>query len=274
MNDLKIAVAGKGGVGKTLIAGTLARLLARDGFRVLAVDADPAMNLAYALGIPSDLASKIVPIAQNRGLIEERTGVKPGSAFGIFISLTPTVDDIADKYGVVGPDGVRLLVMGTVRSGGSGCMCPANSLIRALIRHVTLMRGDAVVMDMEAGLEHLGRATVRGFDALLCVVEPGAQSIETASRIKRLAEDINVEEVLAVGNKVMTNQDRSFIEESLSKIGLDVICTVPFDPSIIRADALRVAPIDYSPSSPAIEAIMKLERILKNKYGQPSLKDP
>jgi len=264
---LKVAVAGKGGVGKTLIAGTLARLLARDGFRVLAVDADPAMNLAYALGIPSDTASKIVPLTENKGLIEERTGAKPGTAFSIFINLTPTVDDIAERYGVLGPDGVKLLVMGTLRSGGSGCMCPANSLIRALIRHITLVRGDAVVMDMEAGLEHLGRATVRGFDALLCVVEPGAQSIETARRIKHLAEDINIREVLAVGNKVMRKEDERIIKDSLNKIELDLICSIPFDTDIIRADSSRVAPIDYVPSSPAIAAIKKLEAILKEKYG-------
>lgn len=264
---MKVAVAGKGGVGKTLIAGTLARLLARDGFRVLAVDADPAMNLAYALGIPSDTASKIVPLTENKGLIEERTGAKPGTAFSIFINLTPTVDDIAERYGVLGPDGVKLLVMGTLRSGGSGCMCPANSLIRALIRHITLVRGDAVVMDMEAGLEHLGRATVRGFDALLCVVEPGAQSIETARRIKHLAEDINIREVLAVGNKVMRKEDERIIKDSLNKIELDLICSIPFDTDIIRADSSRVAPIDYVPSSPAIAAIKKLEAILKEKYG-------
>lgn len=264
---MKIAVAGKGGVGKTLVAGTLARLLARDGFRVLAVDADPAMNLAYALGIPPDIASRIVPVAENKELIEERTGAKPGSAFGVFISLTPSVADIADKYGVVGPDNVRLLVMGTIRSGGSGCMCAANSLIRALIRHITLMRGDAAIMDMEAGLEHLGRATVRGFDALLCVVEPGVQSIETANRIKFLANDINVREVLAVGNKVMAKEDRTFIEESIQKIGLDLVCTIPFDQNIIRADSFRQAPIDYSPESPAIEAIRRLENMLKDRYG-------
>jgi len=264
---LKIAFAGKGGVGKTLISGTFARLLARDGFRVLAVDADPSMNLAYALGIPSDVVSKIIPISENNSLIEERTGATPGSAFGIFISLTPTVDDIAERYGVVGPDSVRLLVMGTVRSGGSGCMCPANSLIRALIRHITLVEKDAVVMDMEAGLEHLGRATVRGFDALLCVIDPGAQSIETAGRIKHLAGDINVREVLAVANKVMTEEDGKFVRDSLSRIGLDLICVIPFDQNIIRADALRVAPVDHSPSSPAISGIKVLEEILVQKYG-------
>lgn len=264
---MKIAIAGKGGVGKTLVSGTLARLLARDGFRVLAVDADPAMNLAYALGIPIDTAAKIVPIAENKELIEERTGAKPGSAFSIFVSLTPTVDDIAGKYGVDGPDGVRLLVMGTVRSGGSGCMCPANSLVSALVRHITVMERDAVVMDMEAGLEHLGRATVRGFDVLLCVVEPGTQSLETAGRIKSLAEDIDVREVLAVGNKVMTASDEAFIKNSLDSIGLDLVCTIPFDQNIIHADVARAAPIDHSPSSPAVTAIKELEETLNDRYG-------
>jgi len=264
---LKIAVAGKGGVGKTFVAGTLSRFLSRDGFRVLAVDADPAMNLAYALGIPSDVASRIVPITENKSLIEERTGAKPGSHFSGFISLTPTVDDIAEKYGVTGPDGVRLLVMGTIRSGGSGCMCSANSLTRALVRHITLTSGEVVVMDMEAGLEHLGRATAKGFDALLCVVEPGAQSVETAGRIRLLAEDINIEQVLTVGNKIMSEDDEGFLTDSLGKIGLDLVCMIPFDQNIIRADAQRVAPLDHSPSSPAVTAVKKLEEMLKNMYG-------
>jgi len=266
-NEVKLAVAGKGGVGKTLIAGTLSRFLARNGYRVLAVDADPAINLAYALGIPSGVASKIVPITENHQLINERTGVKPGTGFGALFRLTPTVDDITDKYGVVGPDNVRLLVMGTIRSGGSGCMCPANALIRALIRHVTFERKDAVVMDMEAGLEHLGRATVRGFDALLCVVEPGTQSIETAMKIKRLAEDIGVKEVLAVGNKVAAKEDQEFIELSLGKAGLELACVIPFDRTILRADTLRVAPMDYCPDSPAIKSIRRLEENLKERYG-------
>ena len=264
---MKVAVAGKGGVGKTLIAGTLSRLLARDGFRVLAVDADPAMNLAYAIGIPHQIASKIVPIAENRRLIEERTGVKPGSAFGVFISLTPTVSDIAEKFGVLGPDNVRLLVVGTIRYGGSGCACPANTLIRSLLRHITMVRGDVVVMDMEAGLEHLGRATVKGFDVLLCVVDPGAQSIETAERINRLAKYINVKEVLAVGSKVTSSSDERFIEKSASEIGLEVIGMVPFDPEVLKADRMRVAPIDLAPSSPAISAIKNLRDTLKARLG-------
>lgn len=265
---MKIAVAGKGGVGKTLISGTLARFYARSGYRVLAVDADPAMNLAYAIGIPFEASSKIIPIAENTALIEERTGAKPGSAFGIFFSLTPTVDDIADKYGVIGPDGVRLLVMGTIRSGGSGCSCPANSLVSALIRHITLRKGDIVVMDMEAGLEHLGRATARGFDALLCVVEPSAPSIETAIRIRDLAYDINIRRVIFVGNKISDQEEKKYIEESLSRFDLSVLHFIPFDQCVARAGRLRVAPIDYSPSSPAVLAIKELgEKLVEMLLG-------
>ncbi|MEM3591212.1 MAG: AAA family ATPase [Candidatus Bathyarchaeia archaeon] len=255
---MKIAVAGKGGVGKTLISGTLARVYARQGYRVLAVDADPAMNLAYAIGIPPEVSSRIVPIAENTSLIEERTGAKPGSAFGIFFSLTPTVEDIADKYGVIGPDGVRLLVMGTIRSGGSGCACPANSLISALIRHVALKEGDVVVMDLEAGLEPLGRATAKGFDALLCVVEPSAPSIETAMRIKNLAGEIGIKRVFFVGNKISSVEDKEYVEEAFSKVGLNLLHLIPFDVCVVKAGRLRVAPIDYSPSSPAVLAIKEL----------------
>ncbi|MBS7656639.1 AAA family ATPase [Candidatus Bathyarchaeota archaeon] len=263
---MKIAVAGKGGVGKTLICGTLARLLARDGYSVLAVDADPAMNLAFSLGIPATEVSKIVPLTENEELISSRTKAPYGSTFGALVNLTPTVDDITEKYGIVGPDRVRLLVMGTVRSGGSGCMCPANSLVRALIRHITLVEKDVVVMDMEAGLEHLGRATVRGFNVLLCVVEPGLQSIETAARIKRLANDINVKEVVGVGNKVTSKRDVKSITESLEKIGMPLLCSIPFDKNIIRADSSRAAPIDYAPSSKAITAIKDLEKTLLTRY--------
>jgi len=158
------------------------------------------------------------------------------------------------------------LVMGTVRGGGTGCMCPANALLRALIQHIMLERREAVVMDMEAGLEHLGRATIRGVDAVIAVVEPGAQSIETARRIKELALDIGLKEVLAVGNKVRTNEDKRFIEESLKKTGLPPSCMIPFDQRIQQADRMHVAPIDFAPSSPAVQAIRELEAMLKQRY--------
>ncbi|MEM1515446.1 MAG: AAA family ATPase [Thermoproteota archaeon] len=255
---MKIVVAGKGGVGKTFVAGTLSRIYARMGLNVLAIDADPAMNLAYALGIPQEKSSRIVPIAENSSLIEERTGAKSGSGFGLLFSLTPTVDDIADRYGVTGPDDVKLLVMGTVRSGGSGCTCPANSLLSALIRHVTLRRGDIVIMDAEAGLEHLGRATAKGFDALICIVEPSAPSIETSIKIRKLASDINIRNIIFVGNKVSDSIEEEYIRRELIKLSLNLFHVIPFDQSVINAGRSHAAPIDYSPSSPAILAIKDL----------------
>lgn len=174
----KVAIAGKGGVGKTTIAATLARLLGRAGLSVLAIDADPAMNLASALGISPALAKTIVPISDNPNLIAERTGARPGETSGAVFNLTPRVEDLASKLGVPASDNTRLLVLGTVKSAGSGCMCPANALLRALLRHLLLRKGEAVVMDIEAGLEHLGRGVIRGVDVVMTVVEPRPPSIK------------------------------------------------------------------------------------------------
>ena len=267
---LKIAVSGKGGVGKTLIAGTISRLLARSEYKVLAVDADPALNLSYTLGIPSDVASKIVPLVNNEDFIRERAGVdsqlEDTRGFQTFFKLNPKVDDVAKKYGVTGPDGVKLLVIGTVGSGGSGCMCPANAIIRAILRHISLKSDEAVVMDTEAGLEHLGRGTARGFQLLLCVVEPGTQSMETVRKIKVLAEDIGITELVAVANKVTSYKDEVFIRKSLDEIGLELFGVIPFDEAIRQADIEQVAPIDYSSDSPAILAIHELKIKIEERY--------
>jgi CO dehydrogenase maturation factor len=252
---MKIAIAGKGGTGKTTLAGTLARAFAQRGYKVLAIDADPAMNLAYSLGIEKDAIAKIVPLYENKELIEERTGIKVDGMFGVAFSLTPKVNDIADKFGIKGPDGVVLLIMGTVKSGGIGCMCPANALLRALLRHLLIERDEIVIMDMEAGLEHLGRGTAKGVDALLIVVEPGIQSIETAVRIKRLGEEIGIPNFIAIGNKIKSLKDEVFLKEELSKANLNLLYSIPYDEKIVEADMLRIAPIDYAKNSKAIEAI-------------------
>jgi len=231
---MKIAITGKGGVGKTTLAGTLARLLARDGMDVLAIDADPDMNLASALGIDEPP----LPLTVYEDLIDERAGGPAG-----MFKLNPKVDDVVERFGVVGPDGVRMLVMGTVDRGGSGCMCPASSFLRALLRHVVLKESSVVIMDMEAGIEHLGRGTTRGIDLMIVVVEPGARSLETAKRIKRLGTDIGVERFAAVINKVGEGEIGA-VDKKLEELGIPVLGSVPYDGLLVKADLAGRSPVD------------------------------
>ncbi|MBQ03797.1 cobalamin biosynthesis protein CobN [Candidatus Bathyarchaeota archaeon] len=267
MNDLKIAVAGKGGVGKTFISGTLARLLAREGYNVLAVDADPNVNTASSLGVPSEIAEKIIPLSENKRLIEEKTGVPPNKFSTKVFRLTPNVSDIVEKFGVIGPDGVQLLVMGTVNDGGAGCMCPSNALLRVLVQHLLIQRKDILVMDMVAGLEHLGRGTARRMDTMLAVIEPRMKSVETVKRVIKLAKEIEVREVLAVGNKIRSERERLFIEEKMRAIGVEIAAYVPYDEAVVEADMEGIAPIDRDDSSPAISALFKLKECLKTRYS-------
>ncbi|MFP4655381.1 MAG: AAA family ATPase [Methanohalobium sp.] len=241
---IKIAITGKGGVGKTTIAGTLARLLAQDDYQVLAIDADSDMNLASAIGIEKPPE----PLTEYKDLIRERAG-ETGGAF----KLNPKVDDVVDKYGVVGPDGVNLLVMGTIEQGGSGCMCPASAFLRAFLRHVILKERSAVIMDMEAGIEHLGRGTTRGIDMMVIVVEPGMRSVETASRIKELAGELDIKHVAAVINK-STLAD---IKPHLKELGIPVLGEIPYDAEIVRADFENTAILDTGTSS--VDAIMDIK---------------
>ena len=254
---MKVAVAGKGGVGKTLVAGTLARLLGREGIRVLAVDADPTPTLASTLGIPSDIAANIIPLTENDELVEERTGMDKKTYGGMF-KLNPRVSDLAEKFGISGPDNVTLLVAGTVTIGGAGCMCPAGALLKALIRHLIVGSDEAFVMDLEAGIENLGRGTSRGMDALITVVEPGQTSINTVERIQKLAHDISVDNVFAVGNKVMDDEDQAAIEVTLNELQIPLLASIPFDKTIRHANLKGIAPLDYAPKSPAVKAIQSI----------------
>ena len=242
---IKIGISGKGGVGKTTISGTLARLLARKGYDVLAIDADPSMNLASALGIKNPPK----PLTEFTELIDERAG---GPA-GVF-KLNPKVDDIVERFGVVGPDNVKLLILGTVERGGSGCMCPASSFMKALLRHVILKMNSVVILDMEAGVEHLGRGTTRGIDIMLIVVEPGARSIETAGRVVELARQIDIKKFGAVINKA--GDDVKVIEDRMKEYGIPVVGEIPYDAALVQADMENIAPIDMG--GKAVEAIKKI----------------
>ena len=228
---MKIAVSGKGGVGKTTLAAFLVRWFAGRGKQVLAIDADPDANLAHGLG--SKGASELIPISEMKDLVAERTESVPGS-FGGFFKMNPQVDDLPERLAVKIGEGIRLMVMGGVKKGGTGCVCPESVLLKNLVQHLILRRNEVVVMDMEAGIEHLGRATSRAVDCLIVVVEPGRRSIDTALKIKDLARDISLERVFLVGNKIRNQSDQGFLKDALP--GFRFLGFVPYDDHIIEAD--------------------------------------
>ncbi|WP_374214221.1 ATP-binding protein [Candidatus Desulfosporosinus nitrosoreducens] len=229
--SIKIAVSGKGGVGKTTLSSLLCYLYARDGQRVLAVDADPDANLGTALGFPREILAQLTPISAERKLIKERTGAEPGT-IGAIYSLNPRVEDIPDTY-VADYRGIKLLRMGSVTQGGSGCACPESTLLKSLLDHIVMERNEIVIVDMEAGLEHLGRGTARGVDAFIVVVEPGRRSIETAQSVVKLARDLGVQKVLAVANKVHPGQ-LAVLEQEINFLPL--LGYFPYDPLVVEAD--------------------------------------
>jgi len=216
---MKIAISGKGGVGKTLLSAFLARAFAADGWDVIAIDADPDANLATALGFPD--ADKIVPVSHLKALIEERAGVKGG-----YFKLNPRVDDLPETHSVK-HNGIRLMVMGEVKRGGGGCYCPENAVLSSLTAHILLGRKDVVILDMAAGIEHLSRGTARAVDLLIIVVEPGRASIDTARRVQTLGTDLGITSLAVVGNKISSHAEEEFIRSQTA--GLPLLGFVPFD---------------------------------------------
>lgn len=238
--SMKIAISGKGGVGKTLLASLLSKTFVEFGYSVIAIDADPDANLAATLGFAHP--EKITPISEMSSLIEERTGVRPGQVAPYF-KLNPKVDDLPEKYSLK-YNGIKLMVMGQIKKGGSGCYCPENALLRALLVHLLVARDEVVILDMEAGIEHLGRGTARAVDKLIIVVEPGRRSVETAYRIDKLAKDIGLQSIAVVGNKLRRQSEREFLTSSLP--GFEFLGFIPYDQAIVDADLANLPLADAS----------------------------
>ena len=255
---MKLAITGKGGVGKTTLTALLAQAYADAGRQVLAVDADPSPCLAGALGFPDELRAQLHPIAEMDALIEERTGAKPGTVGGFF-TINPRVDDIPERFSVM-HRGVKLLEMGSVELGGSGCICPESAMLKTLFTHLLFRKDDVLLMDMYAGVEHLGRATVDFVDAMLVVVEPTRRSLGTAAQIKKLANDIKLDRLYLVGNKVRNDDEAKFLEADTPDMPL--LGFLPADLKVQEADRLGIPVYDHVPAlkEAAAEIRQKLER--------------
>lgn len=250
---MKIAVTGKGGVGKTTISALLSHLYSTEGKKVIAVDADPDANLATALGISKSDVEKLRPIAEIPELIEERTGAKPGASGGIF-KINPKVDDIPDGFGFKAGN-ITLLIMGKSKFASSGCYCPEHALLRRLLKHLIVERDEVVIVDMEAGIEHLTRGTAEGVDAFIVVVEPGQRSLQTANAVKGLAKELGVKRVFVVANKVRKEQDIQFIKDNLSD--MDFLGGMSFNDDIMESD------INGLPSYEASQKSVNEAKIIK-----------
>lgn len=259
---MKIAISGKGGVGKTTLTSTLACILSKD-HDVFAIDADPDMNLATSLGVEE----KIVPISSMRELIKERTGADSGVSFGEVFKMNPKISDLPEKlsYDYKGDGSLKLMTMGTVEKGGEGCVCPAAVLLKALLRNIVVKKEEIVLLDMEAGIEHLGRRTAESVDAMIIVVEPGRKSLETAERIKNLSKDIGIKKTLAVLNKCSSKEEKEFVEKKLDKLDIELIGAIPMDKDVIMSDMEGKPLINYKNSS-SLKSIKEIADKLENTF--------
>lgn len=255
---MKIAITGKGGVGKTTLSAILSYLFAAEGKKVIAVDADPDANLAQALGVKASDIGKIKPLADMAQLIEERTGVKPGTTGGMF-RLNPKVDDIPEGIGYK-THGITLLVMGKAKVAASGCYCPESALLRRLLKHLVVERDEVVIVDMEAGIEHLTRGTAEGVDAFIVVVEPGQRSVQTANTVKDLAKGLGVKEVFVVANKVRNDADITFLKDNIK--GMNLLGALKFNQSVMDADISGISPFDRAPDM--VKEVQEIKKKLQD----------
>ncbi|MBF0318129.1 MAG: AAA family ATPase [Nitrospirae bacterium] len=269
---MKIAITGKGGVGKTTLSAVLSHLYSADGRTVIAVDADPDANLAAAFGLDKEQTKDLRPIAEMGQLIEERTGARPGSMGGVF-KLNPRVDDIPQACSVKVGGGVpphtsgsiRLLVMGKSKEAASGCYCPENVFLKRLLKHLVTERDDVVIVDMEAGIEHLTRGTAEGVDAFIVVVEPGRRSIQTALVVRDMSKTLGVENVFVVAGKVRSPADVEFITGLLE--GMNYAGSVGFSQAVVEADIKGIPPYENAPET--VKDIKKIKDFIESCIKRP-----
>ena len=244
---MKLAIAGKGGSGKTSISGTMARLLARSGHAVLAIDGDSNPNLAVTLGIPVDRMNTLPTLGQD--LIRRGNGG---------VELTATLDEICDSHSVEGPDGVQLLIMAHPQHADTGCLCSMHATVRSVIQAAANSEREVCILDTEASPEHLSRGTTRYADAMLCVVEPYYKSLETGRRMAALGKDLGLPRIALVANKIRDDREREAVTTFAERHELDIAGFIPFDEAMPASERNETSPLDYAPDSPAVRAIATL----------------
>lgn len=263
-DEFRVVITGKGGVGKTSLTALMARLLARDAFRVLALDADPQMNLPYALGMSRAVADNLVPLSQNPDYVEEKTGARPGQGWGPFFRLNPDVADVVDRFGVIAPDQVRLLIMGNTVQPAAGCLCPENTLLAAVANAVSLRRGEVILMDTQAGIEHFGRALAQGFRHAVVVTDPTFNGVQVALQAGRLAEGLGIPAIHLVINRVRGVRDMDRVNELLAAEPTLPFTTrhwLPWEDRLLESEP-DVGPLLSQVNSPFMAAVRSLRDTL------------
>ncbi len=242
---MRLAIAGKGGAGKTTISATVARLAARSGRSVVAIDADANPNLSFALGVTPGRAASLEPLPAS--LVSRRVGGR---------GLTEPVADVLTRYSVLAPDGVQLVGMGSPAHADEGCLCSAHAVVSSLLEDLGSPER-LVVVDMEASPEHLSRGTVRHVDAVCMVAEPYYRSLETVRRMAALVAELPVERVVVVANKVRSSADEQAVSEFCQRHGFELAGVVPWNDEVVAADRQRMPAIDWPGAAPLVAAVAR-----------------
>lgn len=260
---MRIALTGKGGSGKTTLAATLARVYARRGYRVNALDGDPNPNLASAIGVSDDDAARLRRVPRE-AILDDRHDAG-GEAT---IHLARPFEEVLAEYGVTGPDAIGVLTMTGLLGAGKGCICGQHAAVRDVMEQLASSEPrDVTILDTEASIEHLSRGTVRNVDALLVVTEPYYRSLETAGRVVPLAEELGLPEVWVVANKVRNERDKEAILQYGAGHGFQIIAAIPYDPQVAEADQLGRSVIDHAPDALAVAAIEALADDIADRLG-------
>lgn len=264
----RVVITGKGGVGKTTITALLSHLFAREGWTVLAVDEDPQMNLPYAVGVPREESDAVVPLTKNLDYVEEKTGARPGAGWGLMLTLNPDVSDVVERFGIRGPDGVNILVMGTVVQAATGCLCPENALLESIVRYINLREGEVILMDTQAGVEHFGRSIAQGFDQAILVTDPTFNAVQVVRHAAVLAHELGIPTLHLVVNRVRSEDDAAKVHELLGddRALFSDEFVIPYEEDLLRHEPDVTPMLDAGQGSKFIACVKKLRETVGD-YG-------